>query len=91
VEKLKFNLCVDDEVLEARIPEGFYTIFGNLFRGFEIYAHLDGKSIGNLGKFRDIYVALDKANEHCQIPPLQGRGLEGVGHAKSETTSQTRD
>ena len=64
MEKLEFNLLVDEEILEARISEGYYVIFGNLFQGYQINAHLNGESFRDIGKFRDIYAALDKANEH---------------------------
>jgi len=64
MEKLEFRLLVEEEILEAQIPEGYYNIFGNLFQGYQINANLNGENFRGIGKFRDIHTALDKANKH---------------------------
>jgi hypothetical protein len=59
---LEFDFSPHDDMLEARVDEGFYHISGYLPE-FYTMAFLNGECI-ELGNFSTIYEALDETNKH---------------------------
>lgn len=59
--KLNFEIAPYDDFLEARVPEGFYTILGD----WKVTAYLNDECI-DVGQGDSIYTALDMANEHYE-------------------------
>jgi len=58
LEMLDFAITPYDETLEATVPEGFVTIYGD----FSVHCYIHGIST-DLGPFSTIYESLEKANK----------------------------
>jgi hypothetical protein len=73
MKKLDFGFLQHDDLLEARVEDGngFYQIGANK-AGFLVTAYLNSKCL-EIGKFPDIYEALDAANQHYNAPPITDR------------------